>query len=256
LFAFDHYWVPEADRRQDALRAEIKGKNPQTFLRPDRQWIYGKNEDRIFYYKYFDPTEHSMLDVNVYEIDAKQFRLKRHIAASRARWDASLGAWVFQNGWSRDMNPACPSCPPIAYESFAGGIHMFPELEETPDYFVHEVKQSHQMNFQELQTYIADLQQSGFDTIPLQVQLNKKFSVPLFAMIMAMVSLPFAFVAGNRGAMAGVGLSLGIAIAYWSIGQLFEQIGNLNQLPPTVAAWSPDVIFGLAGLYFLARMRT
>jgi len=133
---------------------------------------------------------------------------------------------------------------------------MFPELEETPDYFVHEVKQSYQMNFQELQDYITDLQRSGFDTIPLQVQLNKKFSVPLFALIMAMVSLPFAFIAGNRGAMAGVGLSLGIAIAYWSIGQLFEQIGNLNQLPPGLAAWSPDVIFSLAGLYFLARMRT
>lgn len=256
LFAFDHYWVPEADRRQDALRAEIKGKHPQTYLRPDRQWIYGKNGDRVFYYKYFDPAERVMSDVNVYEIDSEYFRLKRHIAATRAKWDSSLNAWVFQNGWSRDMDPKCPACPPKAFETFAGGIHMFPELEETPDYFVHEVKQSHQMNFQELEEYIADLQHSGFDTIPLQVQLNKKFSVPLFALIMAMVSLPFAFVAGNRGAMAGVGISLGIAISYWSIGQLFEQIGNLNQLPPTVAAWSPDVIFSLAGLYFLARMRT
>lgn len=256
LFAFDHYWVPDADRRQDALRAEIKGKRPQTYLRPDRQWIYGKNEDRVYYYKYFDPAEHVMLDVNVYEIDSTYFRLKRHISATRARWDASLGGWVFQNGWSRDMDPSCPACPPTKYENFGGGIHLFPELEETPDYFVHEVKQSYQMNFEELETYIDDLQRSGFDTIPLQVQLNKKFSVPLFALIMAMVALPFAFIAGNRGAMAGVGLSLGIAIAYWSIGQLFEQIGNLNQLPPGLAAWSPDVIFSLAGLYFLARMRT
>src|SRR5271170_1103668 len=112
------------------------------------------------------------------------------------------------------------------------------------------------MNFQELQKYIVELQRSGFDTIPLQVQLQKKFAVPLFALIMAMVSIPFAFVAGNRGAMAGVGVSLGIAIAYWSIGQLFEQVGNLNQLPPRMAAWGPDVIFSLFGLYFLARMRT
>src|SRR5204863_404853 len=39
VFAFDHYWVPEADRRQDAIRAEIKGRPAQTFLRPDRKWI-------------------------------------------------------------------------------------------------------------------------------------------------------------------------------------------------------------------------
>jgi lipopolysaccharide export LptBFGC system permease protein LptF len=27
-------------------------------------------------------------------------------------------------------------------------------------------------------------------------------------------------------------------------------------LPAQVAAWSPDVVFSLAGLYFLSRMRT
>ena len=51
-------------------------------------------------------------------------------------------------------------------------------------------------------------------------------------------------------------MSLVLAIAYWSVGQLFEQVGNLSQLPAQVAAWSPDVVFSLAGLYFLSRMRT
>ena len=47
LFAFDHYLVPDADRRQDALRDEIKGKPPQTYLRPDRKWIYGQARSRV-----------------------------------------------------------------------------------------------------------------------------------------------------------------------------------------------------------------
>jgi len=255
LFAFDHYWVPEADRRQDALRAEIRGKPPQTYSRPDRKWIYGKH-DRVYYYKYFDPAAYVMLDVNVYEIDPVHFRLKRHIWAQRARWEPSLSAWVFQNGWVRDMDPACAACPPKRYDNFPGGTRTFSELEEDPHWFLQEEKQARQMNFEELESYIAQLKQSGFDTIPLQVAWNEKFSVPLFALIMAIVAVPFAFLAGNRGAMAGVGISLGVAITYWSIGQLFEQIGNLNELPPGVAAWSPDVIFSLAGLYFLARMRS
>jgi LPS export ABC transporter permease LptG len=251
LFAFDHYWVPEADRRQDALRAEIKGRPAQTFLRPDRKWISGL-DNRIYYYRYFDQASLVMLGVNVYEIDPALFRLKRHISAERARWEPSLHAWVFQNGWSHAMNGQKFG----PFDNFAGGTRTFPELAETPDYFVKEVKQSRQMNFQELREYIQELQQSGFDTVPLQVQFHKKFSVPLFALILAMVSIPFAFLAGNRGAMTGVGLSFAIFIAYWSVGQLFEQIGNLSQLPASVAAWSPDAVFSLAGLYFLARMRT
>jgi lipopolysaccharide export LptBFGC system permease protein LptF len=206
----------------------------------------------MYYYKYFDQSALVMLGVNVYEIDPARFRLKRHIYAERARWEPSLRQWVFQNGWCRDMNGNSV----IRFDNFNGGTRTFDELQEQPDYFVKEVKQSRQMNFRELASYIQELQQSGFDTVALQVQLQKKFAVPLFALIMAMVSVPFAFLTGTRGAMAGVGLSLGIAIVYWSVGQVFEQFGNLSQLPATIAAWSPDVIFSLAGLYFLARMRT
>jgi len=112
------------------------------------------------------------------------------------------------------------------------------------------------MNFLELRSYIGDLKQSGFDTIQLQVQLYKKFSVPLFAFILALVSAPFAFLAGSRGGMAGIGMSFVIFVAYVSIDQFFEQLGNLSELPPQLAAWSPDVVFSLVGLYFLARMRT
>ena len=251
LFLFDHYWVPEADRRQDALRAEIKGRPAQTFLRPDRKWISGL-QNRMYYYKYFDQAANVMVGVNVYEIDPANFRLKRHISAERARWEPNLTAWVFENGWARDMRGNNVT----RFDDFAHDTRTFTGLQEQPDYFVKEVKQSRQMNFLELRSYIAELKQSGFDTVALQVQLQKKFSVPLFALIMAMVSIPFAFLAGNRGAMAGVGVSLGIAFVYWSVGQVFEQFGNLSQLPVQMAAWAPNVIFSLAGMYFLARMRT
>ena len=71
-----------------------------------------------------------------------------------------------------------------------------------------------------------------------------------------MISVPFAFLTGNRGAMAGVGVSFGIGIGYLAVNQLFEQIGNLNQLPPAVAAWAPDALFALAGTYLISRIRT
>ena len=53
LFVFDYYYVPPANRRQDALRDKIKGRAIQTYLRPERKWIKGAGS-RIYYYKYFD----------------------------------------------------------------------------------------------------------------------------------------------------------------------------------------------------------
>ncbi len=251
LFGFDHYYVPEANRIQDGILNEIKGRPAQTFLRPDRKWIFGKGS-RIYYYTYFDPNEDVMHGVDVYELDPEPFRLKRHISAERARWEPSLKTWVFQNGWTRDIQ----GIRVMNFKNFQGQTMSFPELDEPPSYFLQEVKQAKQMNFIELERYMGELKQSGLDVTRLQVQFHKKFSVPLFALIMAAIAVPFAFLAGGKGAMASVGASFSIAIAYISISQLFEQFGNVNQLPATLAAWSPDVLFGMAGLYLLFQMRT
>jgi LPS export ABC transporter permease LptF/LPS export ABC transporter permease LptG len=250
LFAFDYSSIlPEANRRQDALRDEIKGRAPQTYLRPDRKWIHGQGP-RVYYYRYFDPAAAVMVGVNVYEFDTRSFRLKRHISAERAHWDAALSTWIFENGWSREMRSRVESTGQVFRAT------TFPELDEPPGYFLKEVIQDKQMNFAQLAAYIRELRQSGFDTVHLRIQLQKKFSVPLLAFIMALISVPFAFMTGSRGAMAGVGVSLGIAVAYWALGQLFEQIGSINQLPASLAAWSPDAIFSLAGVYLMTRMRT
>jgi len=249
LFAFDHYYVPSANRRQDAIRAEIKGRPVQTYLQPNRPWIFGRGS-RIYYYKYFDPAENVMAGPSVFVLDPESFALRQHISAERARWAPSLKTWVFENGWTRNIRG-------IREEGFhTFQATTFPDLDEPPSYFLKEVKQEKQMNSRELAGYIAELRQSGFDTVRLQVQFHKKFSVPLFTLILAAISVPFSFLTGNRGALAGVGVSFGIAIAYWASSQLFEQVGNVSQLPATVAAWAPNVLFFLASGYLMARVRT
>ena len=254
LYAFDQHWVPYADRQQDGFYNEIKGKPPQTFLNPEHKWVYNSSEGRFFYYKYFDAVERVMSGVNVYEVDPRTWRLKKHIFAERARWEPRLKKWVYENGWSRDINGDT-----VHLDAFPGETRTFAELDETPDYFVQLLQQnvqSEQMNTQELEAYIAELDQSGFNTLPFQVELQRKFSVPLFAFILAAVSIPFAFLAGNRGAMAGVGISLAIYLTYYVSQEVAGQMGSKGYLQPGVSAWAPDVVFSLFALYFLGRMRT
>lgn len=256
LFAFAHYYVPDANRKQDAIRREIKGKPVQTYLHPDRHWVFdpgSNNNPRVFYFRNsIDGAQKIMLGPQVFELDPADFRVLKHISAERARWSPTLNTWVFENGWSRDISNGRQ----IKYISFAGQTATFPEIDERPDYFLQEVLQDQQMNYQQLAAYIHELQRSGIDTIALQVSFYRKFAVPLFAVVMALISVPFAFVAGNRGAMAGVGVSFAIAIAYWTIAKVFEQLGDVSLLPAMLAAWSPDVIFAMAGMFFFTRMRT
>ena len=251
LFAFDYYYVPDANRKQDRLRDEIKGKPVQTYYRPDRKWTMGKGF-HIYYYRLFDPTEKVMVDVNVYELQPSTFQLVRQIKAERARWNAGAKTWIYENGWSSDFQ-SDTNCTRSGFQ-----IATFPELTEPPGYFLKEYLQDTQMNFVQLDQYIRDLRDSGYgyDTVGLEVQLYRKFSVPLFALIMATIAIPFGFLVGSRGAMTGIGVSIAIALSYVGISTLFEKIGEVGQLPPVMAAWAPDLVFGLAGLYLLLRMKS
>ena len=250
LFAFDYYYLPDANRRQDKLRDQIKGKPTQTYYRADRKWTLG-NGFRIYYYAYFDPTKKEMADANVYELDPASFQVLRQIRANRAHWNQFSHTWIFEDGWASDFRNGTASRTDFQAKTFS-------ELTETPNYFLQEYHQYTQMNFRDLEQYIHELQQSGYgyDTVEFEIQLYRKFAVPLFALIMAMIGVPFGFLVGNRGALTGIGLSIAIALSYQATSKLFEKVGEINELTPAIAAWGPDVIFALAGMYFLLRMKS
>ena len=129
-------------------------------------------------------------------------------------------------------------------------------MNEPPSYFKKEVKQYSEMNYEELRHYIRDLQQSGFDVVRLRVQLHKKFSFPLITLVMAVLAVPFSLSAARKGAITGVAVAVGIAVVYTVVSRLFEAMGNISQLPPVLAAWSPDLIFALVGAYLILKIPT
>jgi LPS export ABC transporter permease LptF/LPS export ABC transporter permease LptG len=249
LFFADQFYLPHTNKRQEALHNQIKGKPPQTYLRPDRSWIFGQNND-IYYYQFFDPDHDQFGNVTVFELDRASFAITRRIHADRAHWAENLNRWVYEQGWDRALNVSA-----IAnYRPF--DVATFPDLPETPSYFKKEVKQYNEMNYEELRRYIGDLQQSGFDVVRLRMQLHEKLSYPLITLIMAVLAIPFSLSTGKRGAVTGVAVAVLIAVFYIVVTRFFEAMGNQSLLPPALAAWSPDLIFVLVGGYLILKVPT
>ncbi|SEG37349.1 LPS export ABC transporter permease LptF/LPS export ABC transporter permease LptG,TIGR04408 [Bryocella elongata] len=255
LFAFDEGILPSANRRQEALLSTIKSRPAQTFLRSGRQWMSGQAGDqaeptRIFYYQYFNPDKDAFANLTVFEFQPGSFALTRRIFAEGAHWNDRANRWDFENGWERTFNGEAVA----GYKPFT--LSTFPEIHEQPSYFKKEVRQSQEMNYSELSSYISDLRQSGFDTVRLRVQLNRKIAYPLVTLILALVAVPLSLTAGKRGSVAGMGAAVGVAIAFWVVAAIFENLGDVNSLPAVLAAWSPDVLFAIAGSYLLLRTPT
>jgi lipopolysaccharide export system permease protein len=255
LFLLDQWYLPYANKRVETLKNTIKGKPAQTYLRPDRKWIFGESKKehgqvqnrKIYYYEFYDPERNQFANISSFELDPHSFQVAKRIYAARAHWSDNLQQWVFEKGWLRTFSGDTVS----DYRKFE--VDTFAELNEPPGYFRKEVRQSQEMNYDELASYIRDLQQSGFDVVRLRVQLQKKIAFPLITLVMAVLAVPFALSAGRKGALTGVATALIIAVVYWVTSGLFEAMGNVSQLPPVIAAWSPDVIFGLAGGYLILK---
>ena len=126
----------------------------QTYLNPNRQWTFGQSE-RIFFHRFFDSENNVLAGVNVYDLDPDTFKLRRHIAAQRAHWDKTQSAWVFEEGWVREIDGDQVE----SYEKFES--RPFADIEEGPSHFFKEEKQYRQMNWRELSAYIGEPYASG-----------------------------------------------------------------------------------------------
>ena len=205
-----------------------------------------RNRDRIYHYNYFDTETAVFNQLSIFDIDLTEWEISRRYFSDKAELkDHEL---VLSQYWYRDFEQGVPS----GFEK--KDVMEFP-VEEEKDYFLKEWKEPDQLSFGELRQYIHQIDESGFETTSFKVDLNFKVSFPFACLIVALLGIPFAFKMGKRGALVGIGLSIVIAMVYWGAIGIFRSLGYANYLNAFLAAWGPNLIFGLAGLYLFFTLK-
>jgi LPS export ABC transporter permease LptG/LPS export ABC transporter permease LptF len=250
VFVMQEYVLPVTNREQEALRQTIRsGKEPpRTVHQLDQQWIFGI-ENRIFHYRHFDPDTNRFAELSIFDLDPATFEVRRRVFASAVTWDQAAGGWLAEYGWIREFDEHGVGVA----DSFRQQLFTIPE---GPDYFKRPVSAADTMSFQELSHQIAELSRGGFDVLALRIDLQRKVALPLTCVVMALVGLPFAFSIGRRGALYGVAVGLAFGLVFWGMLGLFAQMGRYEILPPVLAAWGPNLLFGAGGAYLFLTART
>jgi LPS export ABC transporter permease LptG/LPS export ABC transporter permease LptF len=247
VYVMQDYVLPWTNRVQDEYLEIIKGRAPQTHSDPYRKLKMGSG-NRVYHYTFFDSNLSTFANLSILRVDPNKFYIQERLFAKRATWND--GYWILEEGWHRKFSS---NHTMLHVEKF----DKKPVYElDGPAYFKREVRASDQMTYTELREYVEDLRQSGFDVGSLTVDLYRKLSFPMVSFIMALIGVPFSFKTGRKGAFYGIGFCLAVGIIYWLTFQLFEKLGGINQLPPFVAAWFPNIIFGASGFWMMLRMKT
>ena len=129
-------------------------------------------------------------------------------------------------------------------------------FRERPIELLASPKAPQEMGFRELGTFIAALERSGSDVNTLKVERMLKLAIPVTCIIIALFGAPLATSTQRGGTAYGVGLSLGTTVIFLMMIQLTKAIGAKGLMPAELAAWVPNIVFGIAGAALLSRVRT
>jgi lipopolysaccharide export system permease protein len=129
-------------------------------------------------------------------------------------------------------------------------------FRETPTQLMASPKAPKDMRYQELGRYIRALERSGSDVNTIKVERALKIAIPITCIIIALFGAPLATSTQRGGAAWGIGLSLGVTVAFLIAIQLTKAIGGEGVMNPDLAAWLPNSLFAVGGVFLLARVRT
>ncbi|MEA2204751.1 MAG: lipopolysaccharide export system permease protein lptG [Blastocatellia bacterium] len=236
--------MPRANQRQDALKAQLRGGVAKTEEPLGRQWLATPTGHSIYSYEYDEETG-TLVNPQVYFFDPDDVHVQKIMMGKIGSWgpDGKLRIEVVDE---------------LDIASAKMAHHENIDLAEivSPDLFKPSLVKSSYLNYEQLRNYLAHMKQQGVAATNLTVALARKRAEPYGALVMALVGIPLAFSFGRRGAFAALATAIGISLVFLGMISGFQQLGANGFLPPPVAAWAPVSIFGMLGLYLLARSRT
>lgn len=240
--------MPQANVRQDWLRARIQGRSAQVAAGSERRWLVSTDGSRIYSYG-FDDRRQALIKPWIYEFDAGRIELTRVTIGEEGKW---LNAGEFQITRAQWFNLPNDNSPVIAQSAEQLKISGV----DPPSVFRPTVDRPSQLSADRLRVYIRNLKDRGTDTTMLAVALQRKYAAPFGVIVMALIGMPLAISFGRKSTVVALCSAVVVSLAFWLVSGGFQQLGEHALLPPGPAVWTPIVIFVCGGLYFISRVRT
>jgi lipopolysaccharide export LptBFGC system permease protein LptF len=244
LYGLEQQLMAKANERANTLDSQIRGIAPRTSSPLSRRWVVAR-DGAIYHYDAFEPLSKSLLNFTIYRPAKEGWALDSQVHAAHATYQG--GQWLGLDGWEEH------------YLAAKGGFSAFaqrPLTLEPPDYFETAAPLAEMMTVPQLKRYIDELSASGFNVVPLTVDLQRKLAFPFVTVVMTLLAIPFGMTTGKRGTLYGIGIGIVLALSYWVVGSAFAAIGKAGVLSPIMAGWAPNVLAAGSAAYLLLTART
>lgn len=231
------------ERALDIWQIQVRHLPAHRITRDSDIWYLARG-DRFVHISLIETQSSLIQGMSIFEL-SPDFDLVRRLDAREATWAA--GGWTLHGGYRLELDQQ-----PVRIEPFR---EMGVALSEGPEEFARVARSPQEMSYVQLRDYIARLVSSGVNATRYRVDLYAKVATALVSLVMALIGVSFGLRTGKAGVMLWVGACIPIGFLYWMLLSLGFALGRGGVLPPLIAAWLPNLVFGMAGLFSLWRLR-
>jgi len=174
-------------------------------------------------------------------------KLVSKLSADFIKWDRERKVWEINNYFIRDID---------GYnETITTGTKKDTTLNMVPADYVTMANMAETLALPDLNKEIESLKLRGINTIEYEVEKHKRRANPFSAFILTIIGVSLA----SRKVKGGLGLHLGLGLLFAFSYIMFMQIATVfaisGSVPPYIAVWIPNFIFGGLAAYLYNRAR-
>lgn len=158
---------------------------------------------------------------------------------------------LFDDLRSLDLRFAADSGRPAPPRLLEGDLTD--HLQLTPTLISRARKQEND-KFYHIDRYEARAKATRMEINQYLVEVHKKYSIPVAALVFVLVGGPLGIMARRGGLGTGVIYSLAFFVLYWVAMIRGEALADKLEVSPWAAMWGPNVLVGAGGLWLVWRM--
>jgi lipopolysaccharide export system permease protein len=241
-YSLSDFVIPKANRVRLEFEERYIHSRPVSF---NQRNVHKQIEPGVYIYM----ESYSNVSEIGYRFSMEQFEdghLVSKLLSDYIRWDSTKTKWTIHNYYIRELNGI--------KETITEGKMIDTTLNMHPDEFKRRMNFVETMSISELNDFIDHLRLQGSDNIEaFIIERDKRVAFPFSTFILTLigVSLSTRKVRGGIGVHIGTGLLL--AFSYILFMQFSSQFAISGAVSPLIAAWIPNILFAIIGL-FLYRM--
>jgi lipopolysaccharide export system permease protein len=247
---FNGWIVPGSNMRKSAIERQHlkKGTANNTLYN-----VYLRDSTRRnMLMQFYDGVMRTGNGITIEEYDSEiQPRILHRYDAEIIKWDSIKGQWLLSHVYER-IFPQDKALKVILH--YHDSLHL--QLSLRHDDIVRLQKSSTEMNFDEQRSYIRLLERGGKDVRMQMIDYYGQYAFPFANVIVILFAIPFASIRKKNGLAVEIATAMVVSFIYLACTKIGQNLGYSMNIDPALVGWLPNIIFSIAAIGNMIRIRT